>query len=330
MQPKQLQPHLKVMDNRPPSIDLSKARALTETEAPRAVFRLGPRFNPAEYNPQRRDLPREKDILPGPKYDRPPGAFGRTGGGGGTVARSASVSRSDRFPKRRLFPEKEINVKQDTPGPGTYKDEKVCLGGKTDSLGALSSPLAGTVGGGDGCEAYHDGDHHRFSKVVKRRAQNARASGAPAFTFGGEGARDLSSRLLYIPGETIYKEVRLGKSGPGPSTAVSRSGERLTRPRLRVARITCLGEAGSTRMSPENEKRNLLEDSAVASGEAMKGRAEGARGYQETGDWVVDGALGVQVKSGRPTKPSFKLAGPRRAMDLFHERLRYGGKVGFV
>lgn len=121
------------------------------------------------------------------------------------------------------------------------------------------------------------------SKVVKRRAQTVPASGASAFTFGGEGVRDLCSRQLYIPGEMIYKEVRLGKSGPGLSTAVLRAGERLTRPRSRVARITCLGGAGSDRMSSEIKKRNLPADSAVASGGAMKGEAKGARGYRATG-----------------------------------------------
>lgn len=201
MQPRQPQPSLKLTDNIPPLIDPSKARALTETEAPRPVFRLGPRFNPAEYNPQRRDLPRETDVLPGPKYDCPPGAFGRRGGGGGTVARSASVSRPDRFPRRRLFPEEEIREREDTPAPGTYTvalgyhfDKKVCLGARMRSLGTLAFPgitnarsisdwpLAGTVGGGDGCEGCHDDDHQRFRRCGVTPGSRGGPSGS-----GGSG-----------------------------------------------------------------------------------------------------------------------------------------------
>lgn len=42
---------------------------------------------------------------------------------------------------------------------------------------------------------------------------------------------------------------------------------------------------------------------------------------------VVDGALGVQVRSKRPTSPSFTMAGPRRARDLFGSGPAYAGKV---
>lgn len=101
-------------------LDASRSRSLTEKNAPRPVLRQGERYNQSEYNPQHRDLPREKDRFPGPKYDPPPGAFGRTGGSGGTVAPSASVLSLDRFPHGRLFSEEEVQEREATPGPEAY------------------------------------------------------------------------------------------------------------------------------------------------------------------------------------------------------------------
>lgn len=78
------------------TFDSPKQRSLTAKQAPRAVMRSGVRRNPAEYNPQNRTLPRERDISPGPKYSRTPGAFGRTGGRGGVTSPSAAFSAFDR------------------------------------------------------------------------------------------------------------------------------------------------------------------------------------------------------------------------------------------
>ncbi|CAN0460727.1 unnamed protein product, partial [Hapterophycus canaliculatus] len=103
-----------------PTSDPSRSRALTERNAPRPVLRRGERHNQSEYNPQRRDLPRNNDRYPGPKYDRPPGAFGRTGGGGGSKAPSVSISFLDRFPFGRLFSEEESREREATPGPEAY------------------------------------------------------------------------------------------------------------------------------------------------------------------------------------------------------------------
>lgn len=102
LEPKPWQPALRLTDDRNKNDDRrwpstartadgSSARSFSQNEAARAVLRRGPRYNPAEYNPQNRDLPRESDESPGPKYGRTPGAFGRTGAGGGVVAPSATL-----------------------------------------------------------------------------------------------------------------------------------------------------------------------------------------------------------------------------------------------
>ena len=463
LQPKRWQPNLKLLANiTPPTFDPSRSRALTEKEPPRPILRRAPRCNTAEYNPQRSDLPPEMNNLPGPKYDSPPGAFGRTGGGGGTVAPCASVSALDRFPRRRLFPEEEMREREATPGPEAYdvalehRLEGAALEVMKRSLGTLASlggvefempgslmfaaaeggdrdaelqenfsprrrmaagshgvPSVGrflkgglSSGGCSGCIG-----HEMLSKIngrsyrpcsagchvkrsversviaprvwrsrcsrlapaatepvaaerrklcreclerklasaadkflaatssllnpnIMKRAQTVGASmcfgdvpklnRAPTFTIGGEEARDVPSRLLDIPGETIFRGVRLGRSVPGPYTGKPLTGERLTGPRFRETKITPHGARSGRHMF--GSKTESLGGSGLT-GTGTKAVAEMARATKGEGVWVVDGALGAQVKSGRPTIPSFTHAGPRRAADLFHERLRYGGKV---
>lgn len=446
VEPKQWEPTLKLLDNnRPSTVDPSRSWALIDKAAPRSIFRQGQRHNPSEYNPQQRDLPPEKDSVPGSKYDRPK-AFGRTGGRGGLLAPSASVSVLDRFPRGRLFPEEEMREREATPGPESYdvvldhRLEGVAfeeMWGSLETLrsweslgiGASDWPFAGydTTDGNSRCgeqdvvgeeaqvsprtrvgvdEAVCDEDRqmtegidgvdqrtifgrsrspcsagrsiqrssdrsttvdsirnggtnagecsrlsptasvaawrgapcrgcldaeagsaaHTFVAAAAslsdanlfRRAQTTgtsicfgdmpRQRSAPAFSIG-RGARDVPSRLMHTPADKIFKEARLGRSGPGPSTASSRAGDRLTRPRLPEARVVLpLTRSGGGTSLQGNGDRLLA---------ACKG----------TDAVVVDGALGVQVKSRRPTNPSSSLAGPRRGVTLFHERLRYAGKV---
>lgn len=156
------------------------------------------------------------------------------------------------------------------------------------------------------------------STASVRFGDNPRQRSAPAFSIGS-GGRDVSSRLLHSPAETIYKEARLGRSGPGPTTACPRAGDEHTRPRSFAARVippvARYGESASHR----------------ARADRLAGAATGADvGVKATEGGIVDGALGVQVKSGRPTCPSISLAGPRRTGSLFHERLRYLGKVSGI
>eukprot|EP00903_Cladosiphon_okamuranus_P019118 g17590.t1 len=452
------------------------SRSLTEKNAPRPVLRQGERYNRSEYNPQRRDLPREKDRFPGPKYDPPPGAFGRTGAGGGTVAPSASISSLDRFPRGRLFSEEEVREREATPGPEAYdvrlehRLEGRSLEMMQESLKTLESwgslgvgraeewPFAGDAGsdGDSTASEFSRGGNLRVSRIIEtgdgqrkrdnpsknrhngqeqeagcetellegeakrtifgrsltpcfaggsvapedkrasrtrppatkpsvreansnhrtnerhcsrlspassaaarrgvpcseclqaevatavgsfvaaaasvsdanlfRRARTTGASvrfgdmprqrSAPAFSIG-RGQRDVTSRLLHTtPAETIYREARLGRSGKGPTTAHPRAGEALTRPRPAAARVvlpSTRGDGSSDPLRSGGGDSGL--DAAAGEEEAEKGRV------------VVDGALGPQVRSCRPTSPSFTLAGPRRAATLFHERLRYDGKV---
>lgn len=466
------------------------------------MLRRGQRHNQSEYNPQRRDLPREKDRYPGPKYDPPPGAFGRTSGGGGSKAPSASISSLDRFPLGRLFPEEEVREREATPGPEAYdvgldhrlethslekmqgsletlaswgslgvvEPEGWLVTGGSGRGGALSGDLdrgsgadGGQCDGGvraavesaekekrtrpshvvsedpdntdeirreneeEGCgeqpqsapdllesvakrtlfgrslspcfagagspaarqartrspnrtplpssttstqssrQRHHHHHHHGGTRHCSRlfpassvaawsgvpcpacfgsevaftagslvaaasslsdanlfrRARTTGASvsfgdmprqrSAPAFSIG-RGARDATSRLLHTtPGETIYRENRIGRSGVGPATACPRAGDSLTKPRPPAAIVI------------------LPRKIAGASGTGVpRGSSEavaGVEGVAERDSVAIDGALGDQVKSCRPTSPSFTLAGPRRAATLFHERLRYDGKV---
>ncbi|CAM9387077.1 unnamed protein product [Ectocarpus fasciculatus] len=465
-EPRQWEPQLKLLEDKgkgsgghpaTPTSDVSRTWSLTEKNAPRAVLRRGERHNQSEYNPQHRDLPREKDGYPGPKYDRPPGAFGRTGGGGGTVAPSASMSSLDRFPRGRLFSEEEMREREATPGPEAYdvglenrlegcSFEKMygsletlaswgslgmsragagaCINGEIATDGEagesenaikLTSPAKRRSKSGDGGvedEGYAKGrqsatelakrnpfrrsrapcvaggGQSTLSSPAKMDTDSVRRSGnrrrqhcsrlspassvaawrgvpcpdcasvevataagtfaaasaslsdanlfrrartigasvrfgdmprlrsAPAFTIG-RGQRDVSSRLLHTtPAEALYKEDRLGRSGKGPTTASPRAGERLTRPRPIAARVVL----------PKQAPRA----SAKGGSEGGKSPAVAGEGGVEVADRgvvVVDGALGTQVKSRRPTSPSFTLAGPRRAATLFHERLRYDGKA---
>lgn len=490
MEPRPWEPKLKLLDGRSnpdgnehgdrPStsiLDASRSRSLTEKNAPRPVLRRGERYNQSEYNPQIRDFPREKDRYPGPKYDRPPGAFGRTGGSGGTVAPSASISSLDRFPRGRLFVEEEVREREATPGPEAYdvglehRLEGHSLDVMQETFKTLESwsslgvgradewPFAGSTlsdkdasefsrGGkaqnvrrsevrydkkrgnsseraenGEDGEIISDTEHlegvakrtlfgrsrtpcfaggsstpedprtskrrspttkplakevnrnHRTpewhcsrlspaSSAAARRgvpcseclgveiasavggfvaaaasvsdanlSRRARTTGAsvrfgdmprqrsaPAFSIG-RGQRNATSRLLHTtPAETIYREARLGRSGKGSATAHPRAGEALTRPRPMAARV----------ILPPNT-RGGRSNGPLRSGDGHSG-VDAATGewVSEKGLVVVDGALGTQVKSCRPTSPSFTLAGPRRAATLFHERLRYGGQVGFV
>lgn len=457
VEPKQWKPSLNLLDSncRPSSADPSRARALTEKTAPRPVLRHGQRHNPSEYNPQRRDLPREKDMIPGPKYDRPPGAFGRTGGGGGTTAPSVSVLSLDRFPCGRLFQEEEVREREATPGPQAYdvvlghRLEGAALQEMRSSLEAFTSweslgvgtasdwPFAGnstTNRGSDGdedtvqevgqgsprvegacgeldergreelleamvtrrvfgrtrapCSAGGSIQHYpdksstndreairqgsqcsRLSPAAAeairrgvpcqgclgvelnsaansfvaasssisdpnlfRRAQSVglgvrfgdmpRQRSAPAFSIG-RGARDITSRLLHdTSAETIYKEARLSRSGPGPSGAFPRAGDSLTRPRIPAARVVPpLRPCDQSSLAVAGGNIAAVLEPGTAAGDA-KAKVEATEGA------VVDGALGAQVKSGRPTSPSITMAGPRRSDSLFHERLRYNGKVG--
>lgn len=463
VEPKDWECPLKLLGGDRPVVSSLNAQSLTETTAPRPMMRRGDRHNPSEFNPLRVDLPREGDIIPGPKYDRPPGAFGRTGGSGGTVAPSASVSSLDRFPRGRLFEEEEMREREATPGPEAYdvllyhRLEGAALEEMRSSLGLLSFwneelhsdpdigvasdwPFAGsdlansdsfntrlekdtddapidhlrrksesrslgrTMTTADekappecskGNRIYHEKVTHgratghddeeslnksgtslaiptpnksctlqgsgsrrqcrclpRSASTAERRALpcreclhaevdvvaggylaavsslsesnsscRARAIGAsirfgdmprqrsaPSFSIG-RGARDTTSRVLHTPGETVYKEARLGRSGPGPSTASPRMGDCLTKPRLPAASVV---------LPAVSEGRGSGTLAAAEKGVPV--------GQRET--WSVDGALGVQVKSHRSTSPSVSLAGPRRTAHLFHERLRYGGKVG--
>lgn len=114
----------------------------------------------------------------------------------------------------------------------------------------------------------------------------------------------------------------MGRSGPGPTTACPRAGDELTNPRPFAARVippvALYGEDTSSRTRAGRFAGAVTEAGAGAAA---------AVGLKATEGGVVDGALGVQVKSGRPTCPSVSLAGPRRTATLFHERLRYLGKV---
>lgn len=462
-------------------LDALRSRSLTEKNAPRPVLRQGERYNQSEYNPQHRDLPREKDRYPGPKYDRPPGAFGRTGGNGGTAAPSASVSSLDRFPRGRLFSEEEVREREATPGPEAYdvrlehrleghslemmqgslktleswgslgigraedwsfagsssrsdrapaasefsrgrNVQRVRSGGARDERKRAANPSSreengqeeeissetellegvanrtifgrsrsscfagGSADPGDlrtserkspatkvsakeiSC-SHRNAERHcsRLSPASSaaarrgvpcseclgievavavssfvaaaasvsdanlfRRARTTGASvrfgdmprrrSAPAFSIG-RGQRDVASRLLHTtPAETIYKEARLGRSGKGPTTAYPRAGDVLTRPRPTAARVIPPNTRGGScgPLQPRDGDSGVV--NAAAAGEEAT----------EKGLVVVDGALGPQVKSCRPTSPSFTLAGPRRAATLFHERLRYGGQVRLV
>lgn len=492
VEPKPWEPKLKLLDgenrrdannhgDRPSTsvLDASGSRSLTEKNAPRPVLRRGERHNQSEYNPQHRDLPRERDRYPGPKYDPPPGAFGRTGGSGGTAAPSASVSTLDRFPRGRLFSEEEVREREATPGPESYdvrlehRLEGHSLEMMQGSLKTLESwgslgvgrendwPFAGSAGSerartafgvsrggevrkvrtseardekkrenppkttGNGQEEARSSETELLEGVAKRtifgrsrspclaggsatpedpraskrrspspttkppvkeinsnrrtaaerhcsrlspassaaarrgvpcsecvevelatavgtfvaaaasvsdanlfrRARTTGASvrfgdmprqrSAPAFSIG-TGQRDVTSRLLHTtPAETIYREARLGRSGTGPTTACPRAGEALTRPRPTAARVVLPDTRGGS--------SGPLRSGGGHSGVDAAAGEEGA----EKGLLVVDGALGPQVKSSRPTSPSFTLAGPRLAATLFHERLRYGGQVRF-
>lgn len=492
VEPKPWEPKLKLLDseNRCDAnersdrlstsiLDASRSRSLTEKNAPRPVLRRGERYNQSEYNPQRRDLPREKDRYPGPKYDPPAGAFGRTGGSGGTAAPSASVSALDRFPRGRLFSEEEVREREATPGPESYdvglehRLEGHSLEMMQGSLKTLESwnslgvgqaddwPFAGSTGSdrartasefsrggkarkvrssGAGDERKRENPSKRAEngqeversseteflegvakrtifgrsrtpcfagasaapedlRASKRRSpspttrpseqeissnrrtaerhcsrlspassaaarrgvpcseclevevatavgsfvaaaasvsdanlfRRARTTGAsvrfgdmprqrsaPAFSIG-TGQRDTTSRLLHTtPAETVYREARLGRSGKGPTTACPRAGDALTRPRPTAARVV-LPDARDGSSGPLLSRDRCSGVDTAAGGEAA-----------EKGLVVVDGALGPQVKSKRPTSPSFTLAGPRRAATLFHERLRYGGQVRLV
>lgn len=460
-------------------LDTSRSRALTEKNAPRPVLRRGERFNQSEYNPQHRDIPREKDRYPGPKYDPPPGAFGRVGATGGTTGPSASVSGLDRFPRGRLFSEEEVREREATPGPEAYDvrlehrlegdslemmqgslktleswsslgvgrtgDWPFDLSSGSDSAAAAASEISrtGKVRKARGSAARHESKREKSSKraetgkkqgqsreterlegvanrtmfgrsrtpclaggsaapedprASERRSPTAKTSAketkftphtadrhcsrlspsssaaarrgvpcsecvdfevatavgtfvaaaasvsdvnlfrrarttgasvrfgdmprqrsAPAFSIG-RGQRDVTSRLLHTTtAETIYKVARLGRSGKGPTTACPRAGDALTKPRPKVATVVLPNTAvgGS---SGSFESRNGHSGVETAAGKEAS----------ETGLIVVDGALGTQVKSYRPTSPSFTLAGPRRAATLFHERLRYGGQVRLV
>ncbi len=146
----------------------------------------------------------------------------------------------------------------------------------------------------------------RFGEMPRQRT-------APAFSIG-RGHRDVTSRLLHTtPGEEIYREARLGRSGKGPASASPRAGDTVTRPRPAAATVVLPdARGGGARDPPHSGNGHAGTDAAAADREVF----------------VVDGALGAQVKSCRPTSPSFTLAGPRRAATLFHERLRYDGKVG--
>lgn len=464
-EPRLWEPQLKLLEDKgkgsgghpaTPIPDVSRTWSLTEKNAPRPVLRRGERHNQSEYNPQHRDLPREKDGYPGPKYDRPPGAFGRTGSGGGTVAPSASISSLDRFPRGRLFSEEEIREREATPGPEAYdvglenrlegcSFEKMY--GSLETLASWGSLGASRAGGGrcssdeiaadrivresentnkrtspaerrsksgnggleeEGCAKdrqsapelakrnYSRRSHapcvagqSTLSSPAKMETNSVRRSGngrrqhcsrlspassvaawrgvpcpdcasvevataagtfaaasaslsdanlfrrartigasvrfgdmprlrsAPAFTIG-RGQKDVSSRLLHTtPAEALYKEDRLGRSGKGPTTASPRAGERLTRPRTIAARVVL----------PKQAPRPSAGGGSEGGKSAAAGGEEGGMEVAERGVIVVDGALGTQVKSRRPTSPSFTLAGPRRAATLFHERLRYDGKV---
>lgn len=468
------------------TLDASRSRSLTEKNAPRPVLRRGERCNQSEYNPQHRDLPREKDRYPGPKYGRPPGAFGRTGGSGGTAAPSASVSSLDRFPRGRLFSEEEVREREATPGPEAYdvglehrleghslemmqgllktleswgslgvgraddwpfagsnksgrapaaasefsQGDKVRQSIRSNEAGDEMKRETPSKGGENGEEVAEEEKEERNSEtellegVAKRtifgrsrtpcfaggsaapedlqtsksssptakisakeinckhrtaerhcsrlfpassaaarrgvpcseclrvevaaaassfvaaaasvsdanlfrRARTTGASvrfgdmprqrSAPAFSIG-RGQRDVTSRLLHTtPAETIYREARLGRSGKGPITACPRAGDALARPRTTAARVilpSCSPDGSRGRLQPGDGRSGV---DTAAGGEAA-----------EKGLVVVDGALGPQVKSCRPTSPSFTLAGPRRAATLFHERLRYGGQVRLV
>lgn len=465
LEPEQWEPTLNLVDDsaRPLTTDPSMTRTLVDAAAPRPVLRHGRRHNPSEYNPQRRTLPRENDKFPGPKYDRPPGAFGRTGGGGSILSPSASVSSLDRFPQGRLFEEEEMREREATPGPESYdvvlshrlegaafeemrasletlttwdsvraetaSDDPFASSGEVDveshtvessdnaagvaaeGVQAISSCCGFSVeapggerqrgvantsvlgrsrapcsaGGsvrpssissttvrnrrcpGGRCSRLSPASSAAVSRGVPcrecldvevvraassfaaaasslseenlfRRAQTSSASvrfgdmprqrSAPAFSIGS-GGRDVSSRLLHSPAETIYKEVRLGRSGPGPTTACPRAGDELTRPRPLAARVippvARYGEGASPRA-----RVGCLAGAATGEGAGAAAVAAAATvpvGDKATEGGVVDGALGVQVKSGRPTCPSVSLAGPRRTATLFHERLRYLGKV---
>ncbi|CAM9245151.1 unnamed protein product [Ectocarpus sp. 13 AM-2016] len=471
-EPRQWEPQLKLLEDKDkgsggnpatPISDVSRTWSLTEKNAPRPVLRRGERYNQSEYNPQHRDLPREKDGYPGPKYDRPPGAFGRTGGGGGTVAPSASMSSLDRFPRGWLFSEEGIREREATPGPEAYdvglenRLEGCSFEKMYGSLETLASwgRLGASRAGEGGCsndEVAADGKVRESENTKKRtspaecrsksgnggveeegyakdrqsaaelaeqnyfrrshapcvagqstlslpakletnsvrRSSNGRrqhcsrlspassvaacrdvpcpdcasievatAAGtfaaasaslsdanlfrraktigasvrfgdmprlrsAPAFTIG-RGQRDVSSRLLHTtPAEALYKEDRLGRSGNGPTTASPRAGERLTRPRPIAARVVLPKQAPRASAGGGSEGGKSAAPAAPAAG------GEGVMEVAERGVIVVDGALGTQVKSCRPSSPSFTLAGPRRAATLFHERLRYDGKVSEV
>ncbi|CAM9686514.1 unnamed protein product [Laminaria digitata] len=454
LEPEQWEPTLNLVDDsaRPLTADPSTTRTLVDAAAPRPVLRHGRRHNPSEYNPQRRTLPRENDKFPGPKYDRPPGAFGRTGGGGSVLLPSASVSSLDRFPRGRLFEEEDMREREATPGPEAYdvvlchrlegvafeemqvsletlacwdgveaeaasdgpfasSDEvgvesqtiesseneggvaaegvqatPPCCGFSVEALGSERQAHGGPRGiaqpsvSGRSCAPCSAGGSVRPSSVSSttvqnrrcprgrcsrlspassaavsrglpchecldvevacaarsfvtaasslseenlfRRAQTSNASvrfghmprqrSAPAFSIGS-GARDVSSRLLHSPAETVYKEARLGRSGPGPTTSCPRAGDALTRPRPLAARV----------IPPSLGRRCGGSGSGGGGGHGAGG---GDGDVEATEGGVIDGALGVQVKSGRPTCPSISLAGPRRTATLFHERLRYLGK----
>lgn len=146
----------------------------------------------------------------------------------------------------------------------------------------------------------------RFGEMPRQRT-------APAFSIG-RGQRDVTSRLLHTtPGEEIYREARLGRSGKGPASASPRAGDAVTKPRPAAATVVLPDARGGGPRGPSHSGNGYSgTDAAAADGRVF----------------VVDGALGAQVKSCRPTSPSFTLAGPRRAATLFHERLRYDGKVG--
>ena len=463
LEPEKWEPTLNLVDDsaRPLTADPSTTRTLVDAAAPRPVLRHGRRHNPSEYNPQRRTLPRENDRFPGPKYDRPPGAFGRTGGGGSVSSPSASVSSLDRFPRGRLFEEEGMREREATPGPEAYdvvlshrlegvafdemrvsletlktwdsaraetaSDDPFVSSGEagverqtiesSDNAGSVAAegvqaipsgcslavevpgskrqshggpwevtntPTFGrsrapcSAGGsvrpssissttvrnrrcpGGCCSRLSPASSAAVSRGVPchdcldvevvraassfaaaasslsednifRRAQTSSASvrfgdmprqrSAPAFSIGN-GGRDVSSRLLHSPAEAIYKEARMGRSGPGPTTACPRAGDELTNPRPFAARVippvALYGEDTSSRTRAGRFAGAVTEAGAGAAA---------AVGLKATEGGVVDGALGVQVKSGRPTCPSVSLAGPRRTATLFHERLRYLGKV---
>lgn len=471
LEPEQWEPTLNLVDDsaRPLTADPSTTRTLVEAAAPRPVLLDGRRYNPSQHNPQRRTLPRENDNFPGPKYERPPGAFGRTGGCGSVLAPSASVSSLDRFPRGRLFEEENMCEREATPGPEAYDVElshrlegaafeemRVSLEtlAAWDGVGAEAAsngPYASsdevdvnsqTIESGDeagrtsdwlqavpscsgrsfekpGSErlAHEDpkgiaqgsvfdrsrapcsaGGSVRPSSISSTTAQNRHCSGgscsrlspassaaatrgmpchkcldvevsraassfvtaasslskenlfrraktssasvrfgdmprqrsAPAFSIGS-GARDVPSRLLHSPAETFYKEARLGRSGPGPTTACPRAGEELTRPRPFAASVippvTRFGESVSPCARAGRLAGVAMRAGAGAQVAADTAAVVTAARVEATEGGVVDGALGVQVKSGRPTCPSISLAGPRRTATLFHERLRYLGTV---